>query len=49
VENTEPVICRIARRRFRSDPDGCIFASRWVDLLRARLDRERRISAAADA
>jgi hypothetical protein len=43
------VICRIARRQFRSDPGGCIFAWRSVDLLRARLDRERRIGAAADA
>jgi hypothetical protein len=39
----------IADRRFRGYPDGCIFDPRWIGLLRARLNGERRVSAAADA
>jgi len=39
----------IAARQFRSYPDGCIFAPRRVDLLRAFISGERCVSAAADA
>ena len=46
AEYPEAAICMIADRRFRSSPDGCIFVARRIDLLRAFLNGERRVSAA---